>query len=75
MNDLSVKKINKLIDEFIQSGKIPSCLIFGYKTYAMLMQDDKFADQIIKGKDEPLSRYYKKLKITLVTDKHYFQVG
>ena len=39
------------------------------------MQDDKFADQIIKGKDEPLSRYYKKLKITLVTDKHYFQVG
>jgi hypothetical protein len=74
MNDLSVKKINKQIDEFTQSGKIPSELVFGYKTYAVLMQDDKFADQIMKGTENPIVRFYKKLKITLVTDKHYFQV-
>ncbi|MHA3892093.1 hypothetical protein [Acinetobacter sp. GXMZU3951] len=74
MNDLTVKKINKQIEEFTQNGKAPSSLIFGYKTYAMLMQDDKFADQIQKGQEEPKTRYYKKLKITLVTDKHYFQV-
>ncbi|EPH2669279.1 TPA: hypothetical protein ACGC55_003593, partial [Acinetobacter baumannii] len=43
MADLTAKKVSKLIEEFRQTGKEPEKLVIGYKTYARLMADDKFA--------------------------------
>lgn len=39
MNDISVKKINKLIEEFEHQGNKVDRLEIGYKTYAALMSD------------------------------------
>ncbi|WP_374668493.1 hypothetical protein [Acinetobacter sp.] len=70
----SVKEINKKIDTFKQSGNEPKELIVGYKTYAHLMSEDKFADKISKDQIDPMIRYYKGLKVKIVTEKKYFEV-
>ena len=49
MNDISVKKINKLIEQFEEEGNKTQALEIGYKTYAMLMSDQKFADKVTKS--------------------------
>lgn len=74
MNDLSVKKINKLIEEFEQDGHKVEVLEIGYKTYATLMSDHKFADKVTKSMENSKERLYKKIKIKLITEKHYFKV-
>ncbi|SPL71458.1 hypothetical protein [Acinetobacter stercoris] len=74
MIDLSVKKINKMIDEFSNSGKQPEKLLVGYKTYSRLMNDEKFAEKVVPSSDDPKLRTYKNLKIQLITEKHYFEV-
>ncbi|OVN53741.1 hypothetical protein B9S44_06010 [Acinetobacter baumannii] len=47
MADLTAKKVSKLIEEFRQTGKEPEKLVIGYKTYARLMADDKFAEALL----------------------------
>ena len=53
MSDISVKKINKLIEEFEQEGNKVDRLEIGYKTYAALMLDQKFADKVTKSMEDP----------------------
>ncbi|BAP37327.1 hypothetical protein AS4_23870 [Acinetobacter guillouiae] len=72
--EISVKQINKRIDEFQESSKKASTLEIGYKTYAKLMNEDKFADALKKDPNNSMVRYYKDIKIKLVTEKHYFEV-
>lgn len=72
--EISVKQINKRIEECQNSGKEPTVLELGYKTYAKLMNEDKFADALKKDPSNPLLRFYKNIKIKLVTEKHYFEV-
>ncbi|KAF5308367.1 hypothetical protein FQR65_LT18198 [Abscondita terminalis] len=72
--EISVKQINKRIEEFQQSGKQAETLKIGYKTYAKLMNEDKFADALKKDVNDPMIRYYKDIKIKLVTEKHHFEV-
>jgi hypothetical protein len=72
--EISVKQINKRIDEFQESGKKADTLKIGYKTYAKLMNEDKFADALKKDASDPMIRYYKDIKIKVVTEKHYFEV-
>ncbi|MBP2542949.1 hypothetical protein [Acinetobacter guillouiae] len=72
--EISVKQINKRIDEFQESSKKASTLEIGYKTYAKLMNEDKFADALKKDPNNTMVRYYKDIKIKLVTEKHYFEV-
>ena len=71
---ISVKQINKRIDEFQESSKKASTLEIGYKTYAKLMNEDKFADALKKDPNNTMVRYYKDIKIKLVTEKHHFEV-
>ena len=73
MQDLDVNKINKLIEEFKQSGKMPEKLEIGFKTYARLVDDDQFYVHVTKSSDAKY-RLYKKLRIKLVTEKHHFKV-
>lgn len=72
--EISVKQVNKRIDEFQESSKKASTLEIGYKTYAKLMNEDKFADALKKDPNNTMVRYYKDIKIKLVTEKHYFEV-
>lgn len=72
--EISVKQINKRIDEFQESSKKASTLEIGYKTYAKLMNEDKFVDALKKDPNNTMVRYYKDIKIKLVTEKHHFEV-
>ncbi|EMM8509581.1 TPA: hypothetical protein NVQ95_001890 [Acinetobacter baumannii] len=66
MADLTAKKVSKLIEEFRQTGKEPEKLVIGYKTYARLMADDKFAEKVVPSLENSKDRLYKNLKINLV---------
>lgn len=72
--DKSLKNINKQINSFIEAGKQPELLIIGYKTYTSLMSEDRFAEKITKDEKDPIIRYYKGIKIQMVTEKHYFKI-
>lgn len=74
MMEISVKKINKRIEDYQIDGKEPTVLEIGYKTYAQLMNEDKFAEALKKDPKNPLLRFYKNIKIKLVTEKHYFEI-
>lgn len=74
MSDISLKKINKLIEEFEQEGNKVDRLEIGYKTYAALMLDQKFADKVTKSNEDSKERLYKKIKIKLIAEKHYFKI-
>ena len=73
--EISIKDINKQIDEFKKQGAEPKVLIIGYKTYANLMSEDKFAEKISKDDKDPMIRYYKGIKVKIVTEKRYFAVS
>ncbi|MGO1064225.1 hypothetical protein [Acinetobacter lwoffii] len=63
MSDISVKKVNKLIEEFEQEGNKVDRLEIGYKTYAALMLDKKFADKVTKSNEDPKERLYKQMAL------------
>jgi len=72
--EISVKKVNKRIEEFLETGTKPKVLEIGYKTYAKLMNEDKFAEALKKDPKDPMARFYRDIKIKMVTEKHYFEV-
>ena len=72
--DTNLKELNKLIEEFEKDGQEPKKLIIGYKTYASLMSDNKFADKVTKDSKDMMVRYYKGIKIKMVTEKHYLEI-
>jgi len=72
--DISVKKVNKRIDEFLESGQKPQVLEIGYKTFSKLMNEDKFVNALKKDQEDPMLRFYKDIKIKMVTEKHHFLV-
>ena len=74
MNDISVKKINKLIEQFEQAGNKTQALEIGYKTYAMLMSDQKFADKVTLPAENAEERCYNRIKIKLIPEKHHFKI-
>lgn len=70
---IDLKELNKQIDDFKES-KDPQRLIIGYKTYSKLMKENKFLDKISKDANNPMIRYYKEIKIKIVTEKHFFEI-
>ncbi|AXX52276.1 hypothetical protein ACOUV0_15930 [Acinetobacter baumannii] len=71
---MKLKELNKLIDEFRSKGKKPIKLIIGYKDYAVLMENEKFQDRLTRDINDPMIRYYKGIKIKMVTEKHYLEI-
>ncbi|MDV2441235.1 hypothetical protein QR665_17465 [Acinetobacter gerneri] len=69
--DISVKELNKLIEEF-ELEKEPQKLMIGYKTYSKLMKEDKFLEQLSKNLNDPMIRYYRGIEIRIITEKHFF---
>lgn len=38
------------------------------------MKENKFLDKISKDANDPMIRYYKEIKIKIVTEKHFFEI-
>lgn len=72
--ELSLKEFKKRIEALKSIGKEPSRIIIGYKTYANLMKEEKFVCHISKDLNDPMVRYYKGIKIKMVTEKHYLEI-
>lgn len=70
---INLKELNKQIADF-KENKEPKKLIIGYKTYSKLMKESKFLDKISKDANDPMIRYYKEIKIKIVTEKHFFEI-
>ena len=70
----SAKEVNQAIETFEANVGEARVLEIGYKTYAKLMADHKFADKLSESDQDSKQKYYKKIKIKLVTEKHYFEV-
>lgn len=70
----SIKDVNKKIDDLKKEGHDVKSLLVGYKTYARLMSEEKFAEKITKDQKDPMIRYYKGLKVKIVTEKNYFEL-
>ena len=69
---IDLKELNKRIKDFRENAE-PQKLILGYKTYSKLMKEDGFVDKLSKDAQDPMIRYYKEIKIELVTEKHFFE--
>lgn len=74
LGKMKLKELNKLIDEFKDKGKEPKKLIIGYKNYATLMEHEKFQDRLTRDSKDPMIRYYKGIKIKMVTEKHHLDI-
>mgnify|MGYP000411512061 FL=1 len=72
--NISVKEINKKLEDFKKAGNSPSLIIIGYMTYSKLMKDENFSDHVTKDVNDPLVRYYQGVEIRMVTKKHYFEI-
>lgn len=75
MSDVSVKYINKLIDKAIEAGKNPTKLLLGYKTFPLLLNDEKFQKDLSSAGKNGKDKLYKKLKIKLVTEKDFCDIA
>ncbi len=71
---ISVKEMNKKLEDFKEAGNSPNLMIIGYMTYSKLMKDESFFDQVTKDANDPLVRYYQGVEIKMVTKKHYFEI-
>ncbi len=71
---MKLKELNRQIDDFTNGGKSPKKLVIGYKTFAVLMENDKFLDGIEKDKEDPMVRYYRGIKIKMVTEKYHLVI-
>jgi len=71
---ISVKEMNKKLEDFKEAGNSPSLIIIGYMTYSKLMKDENFSDHVTKDVNDPLVRYYQGIEIRIVTKKHYFEI-
>ena len=54
--NVSVKEINKHIEEFKKTKKGPNQLVIGYMTYSKLMKDAKFHEHVTIDIKDPMIR-------------------
>jgi hypothetical protein len=64
-----LKELNSLIEYYSKRTDCPPTRIrIGYRAYAKLMQNLKFADEVSNSALDPNKRKYKKLKIKVTKD-------
>ena len=70
---IDLKELNKRIKDFKEQAE-PQKLVIGYKTYSKLMKEEGFVEKLSKDITDPMVRYYKNIKIQLVTEKHLLEI-
>lgn len=71
--DINAKELDKRIVEF-KASKEPKNLLLGYKTFSKLVKENKFSENLIQDSNNQLIKHYRGIEITIVTEKHYFEV-
>ncbi|MCH7296792.1 hypothetical protein [Acinetobacter higginsii] len=76
MNDTCLlTELDLIINYYVtRNGYRPTRIILGYKTYGTLMQDQRFANEVINSALDPNKRKYKKLKIKVTKDDHQLEL-
>lgn len=73
--DFNFKSFSKRLEKLLESGEEPQKIIIGYKTYANLMKDDGFVKHISIDVNDPMIRYFKRIKIQIVPEKRYLEIN
>lgn len=64
-----LKELNSLIEYYSKRTDCPPTRIrIGYRAYAKLMQNPKFADEVTNSALDPNKRKYKNMKIKVTKD-------
>jgi len=64
-----LKELNSLIEYYSKRTDCPPTRIrIGYRAYAKLMQNPKFADEVQNSALDPNKRKYRKMKIKVTKD-------
>ncbi|MDC5137724.1 hypothetical protein NRA43_17125 [Acinetobacter baumannii] len=64
-----LEELDSLIEYYFRRTDCPPTRIrIGYRAYAKLMQNPKFADEVINSALDPNKRKYRKIKIKVTKD-------
>lgn len=75
MPDISVENLNKMIKAFKKSkDKSPQKIYIGYRAYAHLMRDQKFAQEVMDSSLNPEKRKYKQIKIKVTQNDEQLEI-
>ncbi|MFT4021904.1 MAG: hypothetical protein QM666_10345 [Acinetobacter sp.] len=72
MKDISIENLKKLIKDFKKDNKDkdPSKLVIGYKAYTTLMNDKKFAQEVMESSLNPEKRKFQGMKIKITPNDY-----
>lgn len=73
MSDVKLKDLEDLLEEAKDKKKIEKILL-GYKTYACLMTDSNFHDEVSNSALDQAKRKYKKHKIKVTQDEYQMEL-
>lgn len=73
--NITAKTLNKLIEDTVtEKGSNPMIIFLGFKTYAALMEDDHFINNLSTHEKDLSKIKYKKIKVKITHDKYQFEV-
>lgn len=70
---INLEKLNLEIEKLKQFNK-PKKLVVGYLTFSKLIKKDEFLKELSKNIAYPMAKYYRGLKIVVVTEKYFFSI-
>lgn len=74
MSDLTVKKLDDILNESAVKNMKPERILLGYKAYVELMHDRNFFDEVAGSAMDPNKRKYKNIKIKVTQDDYQIAV-
>ncbi|WP_445116094.1 hypothetical protein [Acinetobacter sp. WZC-1] len=74
MKYVSYAALQKAIESFSSKGNQPNRILIGYKTFARLKREDKFALSLEGVEGKALERTFRNIKIKIVPEKHYLEI-
>ncbi|WP_343594705.1 hypothetical protein [Acinetobacter sp.] len=75
MSDLNVNHLDKMIKAFKKAkDKSPQKIYIGYRAYAHLMRDQKFAQEVIDSSLNPEKRRYQQIKIKVTQNDEQLEL-
>ncbi|WP_151812518.1 hypothetical protein [Acinetobacter bereziniae] len=70
---INLEKLNLEIEKLKQFNK-PTKLVVGYLTFSKLIKNDEFFKELNKNIANPMVKYYRGLKVVVVTEKYFFSI-
>lgn len=70
---INLVKLNLEIEKLKQFNK-PKKLVVGYLTFSKLIKNDEFFKELTNNIANPMAKYYRGLKVVVVTEKYFFSI-